>query len=180
MALIPNKITAGLTLSLAFGLANYPGPQWSSLLLLRGAGQIDLEGLTDDKLHIISDSAANTSSWVPGNYFYSLRVTDGTDTHEIESGSLEVRPDLAQADASFDGRAHAEKVLQSIEAVIEGRATRDQDSYRINNRELRRTPISQLLKLRDLYRHEVAQLKARRRGKDTLGRTILVRFGHGV
>jgi hypothetical protein len=180
MALIPTKITAGLTLVISFELAAFSGPQWQSLLLLRGAGSIDLEGSADGQLHLITGSVANTGSWAPGHYSYSLRVTDGTDTHEIEAGMLEVRPDLAQAAASFDGRAHAEKVLSSIEAVIEGRATRDQDSYRINNRELRRTPISQLLKLRDVYRHEVAQIKARRRGKDTLGRAILVRFGHGV
>lgn len=180
MALIPNKITAGLTLSVTFELADYPGPEWSSLLLLRGAGSIDIEGGSDGKIHTLAETSTNTQGWAPGNYSYSLRVTDGTDTYQVESGSLNILPDLAQADANFDGRAHAEKVLESIEAVIEGRATKDQDSYRINNRELRRTPISQLLKLREVYRAEVAQLKARRRGKQTLGRSILVRFGNGV
>lgn len=180
MALIPNKITAGLTLSLTFELTSYPGPQWSCLLLLRGAGHIDIEGSSNSKAHTLAESFGNTQGWLPGNYSYSLRVTDGTVTHEIESGLLDILPDLALADASFDGRAHAEKVLSSIEAVIEGRATKDQDSYRINNRELRRTPISQLLKLREVYRAEVAQLKARRRGRQTLGRPILIRFGHGV
>lgn len=51
---------------------------------------------------------------------------------------------------------HAQKVLAAIEAVLENRATQDQDSLSIGNRQLRRTPIADLLLLRDKYKSEVA------------------------
>jgi hypothetical protein len=179
MAGIPQSTTAGTTLALSLALTAYPAPDWSASLILRGAQSIDLASQFDGKLHTFTATADVTAAWKPGDYWYSLRVTDGDNVHEVETGTLTVDPDLA-AMGEFDGRTHAERTLQAIEAVIEGRASRDQDSYRINNRELRRTPISQLLKLRDVYRQEVRRLRASRRGKDTLGRQVLARFNSHV
>ncbi|WP_198556044.1 hypothetical protein [Halomonas sp. MES3-P3E] len=179
MAGIPKSTTAGTTLALSLALTAYPAPDWSATLILRGAQSIDLASQPDGKLHTFTTAADVTASWKPGDYWYSLRVTDGTEVYEVETGTLTVDPDLA-AVSEFDGRTHAERTLQAIEAVIEGRASKDQDSYRINNRELRRTSISQLLKLRDVYRQEVRRLRASRRGKDTLGRQVLARFNSNV
>jgi hypothetical protein len=67
------------------------------------------------------------------------------------------------ASAGFDGSTHAQRTLAAIEAVLEKRATRDQEKYSINNRELSRTPISDLLLLRDRYKTQVRmELKAKR------------------
>lgn len=180
MAGIPKSTTAGTTLALSLALTAYPAPDWSATLILRGAQSIDLASQPDGKLHTFTTAADVTASWKPGDYWYSLRVTDGTEVHEIDTGTLTVKPDLASVPEGYDGRAHAEKVLESIEAVIEKRATLDQESYRINNRELRRTSPGQLLKLRDVYRQEVRRLRASRRGKDTLGRQVLARFNSHV
>jgi len=174
---IPDSFTAGTTLALTVALTAYPPPEWSLTLLLRGPEQRDLTSTPDGTLHAFSVAAVDTASWAAGAYWYSLRATDGTEVHEIETGTLSVAPDLAAVSAEHDGRTHAERVLEAIEAVIEGRASKDQDSYRINNRELRRTPVSQLLKLRDVYRQEVRRARAAKRGRDTLGRQILARFG---
>lgn len=177
---IPESITAGTTLAFSLALTAYPAPDWSLTLVLRGGQSIDLSSVPDAALHTFAVSAADTGAWLPGDYWYSLRATRGADVHEIDSGSLTVKPDLTALTEVYDGRVHAERVLESIEAVIEGRASKDQDSYRINNRELRRTPISQLLKLRDIYRNEVRRLKAARQGRNTLGRPILARFGRNA
>ena len=75
-----------------------------------------------------------------------------------------MRPDIAQLAAGHDARSHVQRVLDAIEAVLEKRATLDQEQYRINNRELRRTPIADLLKLRDRYRMELQRAKAARNG----------------
>ncbi|MDR5887553.1 hypothetical protein [Vreelandella janggokensis] len=176
MAYIPDSFTAGTTLAITVALTAYPPPEWAGTLIIRGAQSIDLESQPDEKLHAFSASAETTGAWTAGAYWYSLRVNNGEEVHEIETGTLTVAPDLADLQEGYDGRGHAEKVLEAIEAVIEGRASKDQDSYRINNRELRRTPISQLLKLRDVYRQEVRRARAARRGRDTLGRQVLARF----
>lgn len=180
MAHIPDSITAGTTLSFTVALTAYPPPDWSLSLLLRGPQAHDLTSTQDGTLHAFGVSAVDSAGWPPGAYWYSLRATDGAEVHEVETGTLNVAADLAAVSTDYDGRSHAEKVLEAIEAVIEGRATKDQDSYRINNRELRRTPISQLLKLRDVYRQEVRRARAAKRGRDTLGRQVLARFGHGA
>jgi len=178
MARLPETIKAGLSFSLTLSLADYQAPEWQAKIILRGPSQIDLTSEPAGEDHDFSKAPSITSAWSAGDYWYSLRVTDGAAVYEIESGRLTIQPDLEAEDTGYDGSTHPEKVLAAIEAVIEGRASKDQDSYRINNRELRRTPISQLLKLRDTYRTEVARLKAARRGKNTLGRQILARFGN--
>jgi hypothetical protein len=174
--IIPEKIGAGLTFSHLVTLTAYPAPGWVLTVALRGPSAIDLTASAEKNPHRISASAATTAAWVPGVYWYTARVTDGTDVIEVERGQLEITPDLASQTADFDGRTHAEKTLAAIEAVIEKRATLDQERYRINNRELYRTPITDLLKLRDLYRAEVRAERAAACGKSLFGATVRVRL----
>lgn len=176
MAGIPERITAGTTASFSLALTAFPAPDWSLRLIMRGPTAIDLPSTPDGALHLFEAAASKTGEWESGAYWYSLRATNGGEVHEVETGTVYVDPDLASLPAGYDGRTHARKTLEAIEAVIEGRASKDQDSYRINNRELRRTPVAQLLKLRGVYRREVAQESDARRGKTTLGRQILARF----
>lgn len=58
------------------------------------------------------------------------------------------------------GESHAQRVLAAIEAVLERRATVDQQSYGIEGRSLARMPIGDLLRFRDRYRAEVAAERA--------------------
>lgn len=173
MAIIPKEIAAGVTLELGVSFAEHPAPDWSLELTLRGPAAIDITSSADGDAHVISADAAATASWTAGRYSYQLRATDGTDVVTIERGELVIAPDLAAASAGYDGRTHARKVLDAIEAVIEGRASLDQQSYQINNRSLSRTPISDLLKLRNQYRAEVRAEAQRGAG---YGRKVKVRF----
>ena len=88
-----------------------------------------------------------------------------------------VKADLAAISTSQDLRSHARKTLDAIEATIEGRASLDQERYRINNRELYRTPLETLKKLRDQYRAEVSREEAKLSGKSMFGKTLRVRLG---
>ncbi len=58
---------------------------------------------------------------------------------------------------------HAEKMLQAIEAVLEGRATDEYKSLKINNREITKHSFDELRRLREYYRAELTRIKARRR-----------------
>ena len=173
---IPNTITAGTTLEIPVTLTAYPAPAWSLTLVMRGPGKIDLQAAARNNQHVVSAPADTTSEWAPGRYWYSLRVTDGDRVEEVDAGEMVIAPDLMQADASFDGRDHLRRVLDAIEAVIEGRASKDQERYRIKDRELYRTPVGDLLKLRNTYRNELARKNAAKRGSDLLGRQVRVRF----
>lgn len=168
-SILPDKIGAGLTFSTLVTQTAYPAPKWSLVITMRGPSVIDLTTSAEGAQHRLSVSAANTADWLPGIYSYSVRATDGVDVFEIESGQLTVSANLANAVAGYDARSHAERALEAIEAVLEKRASLDQERYRINNRELQRTPIPDLLKLRDRYMNEVRQQKAASRGKNLFG-----------
>lgn len=174
--LILENIKAGFPLKIGVTLTAFPAPEWSLLLIMRGPGKIDLASVADGASHRIEVSAVETSAWAAGFYWYELRAQSADDVQLVEEGRTTVTPDLAAADASFDGRSHAEKVLASIEAVIENRATIDQQSYQINNRQLTRTPLADLLKLRAQYQAIVRSANAKKRGRSLTGRRLLTEF----
>lgn len=177
MGEIPSKIGAGVTFRATIDAPHYPAPDWQLALIARGGSQIDLISRYDGDGHVLEATATETASWQPGNYSYVLRAVSGDDVYQVDAGAFAITPDLAAVQEKHDPRGHAQKVLDAIEAVIENRATIDQQSYMIGNRSLQRTPIADLLKLRSVYRAEVASKKAARSGRgSSMGRTIKVRM----
>lgn len=146
-------------------------------LLLRGPETIDLTATGDGSEHLFYASAATTSAWAPGVYRYAVRATRGDDVRPVVSGSLEIIPDIALMEAGALVLSHARIVLNNINAVIEKRATQDQQKYVINNRELWRTPIPELLKLREVYMAEVRmEDRAACGNRGQFGPALRVRF----
>lgn len=174
----PKKITAGLTFRHSINLTAYPASIWSITIFLRGATAIDITAAKDGNLHIFNVPADTTKNYKAGHYGYSLRATDNLgDVEEIEAGAIEIISDLASLSDPIDSRTHAQKTLAALEAVIEGRATLDQEHYRLNNRELWRTPLTDLIKLRNQYRNEVAREQAKANGQNIFGKVIRVQLG---
>ena len=169
-------MNAGLTFSRHIGLTAFPAPEWSLSVILRGPGAIELSATPSGTQHLITATAAETSQWLAGHYWYSVRVASAGEVHQVDEGTLEVKPDLATVTGPYDGRGHVERVVDAIEAVIQGRASIDQSRYKINGRELERTPLGDLLKLRDQYREELRRMKMAKGGQSLLGRNVLVRF----
>jgi hypothetical protein len=68
--------------------------------------------------------------------------------------------------------------LDAIEATIEGRASKDQESYSIQGRSLARTPIADLILLRGKYKAEYVQMQRAEKLRNGLGHggNIKVRF----
>ena len=57
---------------------------------------------------------------------------------------------------------HAEKMIEAIEAVLEGRITDEYKTIKINNREITKHSFDELRRLREYYRAELTRIKARR------------------
>ena len=165
--IIPSKITAGVSFSARVNLDDYPAGVWALALMLRGPSVIDVAATVDGNDHVFT--VDDTTEWEAGDYAYTIRATLGAKVAEVESGRVRILADLADAEAGFDGRSHARICLDAIEAVIAKRATLDQERYRINNRELYRTPIGELLKLRNTYREEVRREDLKARGGSRFG-----------
>lgn len=120
----------------------------------------------DGSRYNVQAGPATTATWIAG--FYSVaRWVEKAGARQTLSGllgaelggpigQLKIYADPALTAQGFDSRSHARKTLEAIEAVIEGRATKDQEEYTIGGRALKRTPIEELVKLRGRYKAEVA------------------------
>lgn len=154
--IIPKTIQAGVNFTASATLPAYANG-WDVLLYLRGPSAVDLEATQDGNVFTFAATGAVTSAWKPGEYAYSIRATNGGDVVELAACRVTVLPDLVAAAEGHDARSEYRKALEAIEAVLAKRATMDQERYRINNRELYRTPIGDLLKLRAFYAQKVAE-----------------------
>lgn len=118
---------------------------------------ISFAATADGDDYTVSVSSATTATWSAGWYSWAAYVSKDGTRYTCDSGQIEIKPDPAAASAGHDGRGHARRVLDAIEAVLESRASLDQKSVTIGDRSLERTPIEDLLRLRRQYQAEVAR-----------------------
>ncbi|SAL03141.1 hypothetical protein AWB77_06718 [Caballeronia fortuita] len=160
----PASLRAGVTFDCTLKLNRYQAPDWALSVLLRGPAAIDISSQADGQDHHLVADAATTAEWIAGDYVYAIHAINGGTVLEIEGGQIAILPSLAAIAPGTDVRTHAQIALANIEAVLAKRSTQDQERYTINNRELWRTPLGDLLKLRDYYRAEVRREKQAQRG----------------
>lgn len=175
--IVPKTINGGFNFNAQTWQPNYSGAEWTLELLLRGTGTITLTGERNSARHVFSANAEETATWVAGEYAYFLRAVSGSDAHLIEQGNVRVLPDATKIADGTDVRSEARKALDAIDAVIAKRAAIDQKSYRINNRELERTDIKDLIALRAHYFDLVQREEAKARGKSLFGRQVKFYMG---
>ena len=153
---------------------------WALSYALVKAGK-NIEIVTSDagdNHHLVNISAADSAKWPAGDYKYYAYVTLGTDRHKVDEGSITINPNYAALEGGYDARSHWKIVLENVEAVIQGRATRDQSSYTINGRQLSRTPIADLIMLYNKAKSAVAGEERAERIANGLGNNgkIQLRF----
>ena len=100
-----------------------------------------------------------TATWTAGEYSWSCWVEKGAERYSGTAypwrGECTILPNPATT-TTYDARSHARKVLDAIEAVLEGKATADVAEYTIGGRALKKMPVADLLKWRQRYASEVA------------------------
>lgn len=159
-------------------IPDYGADTYTARYELRGPSSIDIDCTGSGTTYEVSETAATTADWTPGKYYWNLFVIDGSTRIWIDSGSIEILPDLSSA-TEYDGRRHCEKVIEAIEAVIEGKASTDQSSVSVGGRSISRMSFAELIAVRDRYRQELRRIEdaeAIRRGYKPRS-TIRVRFG---
>jgi hypothetical protein len=173
----PDLIVAGDTAKWLRSLDDYPASEsWVlSYTLVSAAQRYTFSATASGADHLVTVAATTTATWVAGTYTWRAQVSKAGEVYTVGTGSLTVRPSFATA---TDGRSHARRTLEAIEAVIEGRATSEVSYYMIGGRQLRYIEPAQLLALRDRYRAEVAREDAAQRAAAGLPdrRRVFVRF----
>ena len=159
------EFVAGDTFDQTVEVADYPASEGWTLkysLTARFATPTQLTIIltastnADGVRYDLEEAPATTAAWEPGAYTWARWVEKSGARQTLnESGQLVIKSDPANTAQGHDGRTHAKKVLDAIEAVIENRATLDQENYTIAGRSLSRTPLKELQKLRADYKAEV-------------------------
>ena len=143
-----------------------------------GGEEITISASISGTDFIVEVPSATTAAFPPGVYHWQAYITRASDSQRItiDSGTFDVSPNRDLA--TTDPRSHFKIVLDNIEAVIEERATKDQEAYSINGRSLSRTPVADLQQLADSYRGKYNAEINRHRAKKGLGHhgRLLTRF----
>ena len=117
---------------------------------------ITLTASTSGSDYRVQEAAGITASWKPGAYTWARWVEKaGPIRQSLGNGQLEVKTDPAAAVQGYDGRSHARKMLDAINAAMEAFSI-GVKQYTIGSRSMTKQDIPELLTLRDRYRAEVA------------------------
>lgn len=182
---IQDRLIAGDTLDFTDQVAEYPATDGWTLryrLIPRFTtpvqAPITLTATAVGADYRVQAGSTTTASWATGDYSWGRWVEQIGMRQSLGSGVIYIAPDLATTAQGHDARTHVQKVLDAIEAVLEGRASMDQEQYEIDGRSLKRTPIADLLVLRSQYRTELLNEKQKERVAAGLSdqRNIRVRF----
>jgi len=165
-------------------VADYPPADFTASYIARitGGGNTEIlitgTNYNSGEAYLFTAASSITADFTAGDYHFQLEIVRNSDGNRIvvDRGAFTAIVDLDVGGA--DPRTHAEKMLTKIEALLEGRADADVQSYSIAGRSLTKMTPDELVKWRNYYRSEVLLLKQKDDIK--LGRksptTVKVRF----
>lgn len=158
----PTTLHAGDSVSWERFEPGYPASAgWSLRYVFTGPERHQVEAISGAPYRV-ELSAGTTATWAPGLYrWVALAVSSGDGRVTLGQGRLEVSPNLEAADP-LDARTHAERMLDLVEAALEKRIPKDQQSYEIDGQRLDRIPIERLNALRLQYRREIQRARSNR------------------
>lgn len=128
-------------------------------LVKSGVAVISFDATTSGTKYQVRRTATQTEAYAAGVYAWQSWVEKGagaaTERYTLDTGTIEVLPRFsALSGAGTDLRTHAKKMLDAIEASLEGRATKAQKSYSIAGRTLEYLTPKELTEWRNYYRSE--------------------------
>lgn len=149
--------------------------KYSARLENAGSTEIEITASESGSDYIVEVGQATTANYTAGVYHWQAYIIRSSDSERvtIDSGTWEVKAN--RDTATTDPRGHVKKVLDAIEATIEGRASKDQESYSIQGRSLGRTPIADLILLRDKYKAEYVRETRAERIRNGLGHSGIIK-----
>lgn len=178
-AIEPNTIRVGDTVKFTKCFADYPASDgWELAYELGGQASQSLdfgtEVTADGDGFAITIPASTTGAWQEGVYWYRGRVSKSGEVFTVAEGTLSV----TSTTQAYAERDHVQKVIDALDAMMEKKATKDQQSYAIQGRSISRMTIDEIIRWRNYYRGELKRLERQERLSKGLGTgtTIQTRF----
>lgn len=175
----PASLNAGDTAKWLKTLPDYPADDGWALAykLVNTAGAVEFAATASGSAHLVNIGAATTAAWAPGTYDWRAMASKDGEFYTVAAGRITIAPVFGSA--ALDARSQPRRMLENVEAMLEGRASTAVRSYEIAGRKLENYAIPDLLTLRDRLRQDVARedaAAAMAAGASPRGR-IQVRYG---
>ncbi|WP_108820263.1 hypothetical protein [Pseudovibrio sp. Alg231-02] len=128
--------------------------------------KIEFDATASEGGFFVGLGSEQNADWTSGAYQWAAFITRKSDgaRKTVGSGRFEVLPDLASGDA-IDLRSHARRMLEQLEALIEGRAKSNVASYEIAGRKLTKLTPKELQDWHTHYRKLVRIEDRKRTGR---------------
>lgn len=183
---MPDVLFAGMTYEWDISTSDYSTDDYSIKLALKFVGSSTVTAVTaavgSSSGYTFTLTATATAALTIGDYEWEEYAESGTGAstirYPINSGTCVIRRWLG-ATGTVDSRSDNVIALAAINAVLSGRAAKDQEEFSIAGRSLKRTPIPELIALKKYYSAEVEkeeQESAVANGKPPAGQ-IYMKFG---
>ena len=112
--------------------------------------------------YTVAQSASDSENWASGEYELELFIENGPDRWPVDSKQVEI---VAYAAGAQDRRSQVKRTLDAIDAMIEGRSSKDVQEYSIQpgsgSRSLKHFSADELMTLRSKYAGLYASEQAR-------------------
>jgi hypothetical protein len=166
---IPTKITAGTSVSWMVALPDFPASAgWTlTYTLVSPSAQVVVTSAPSADRHLFEITYATTGAWVAGSYAWQSHVSNGTERYQVDSGTVEIVSDFAEATTGTDTRTWLDTAIESLQASIAGRASKTQLTQSLpNGLQIQHMTLDQQISA-------LKRLKAMRAGKDRSLKNIM-------
>lgn len=176
-----SQLIVGDSLNMLDTYADYPASEGWTLKTtftprLSTSAKITLTATPEGDAYRTQVAPSTTATWVAGDYSVQQWVEKSGQRVTVATGSVKLLPDPASVAPGYDDRSHLEKMIANIEAMLEGKTTKDVQEYSIAGRMLKHIPINELIALRDKYKHQLAAENRSKSSSQGFGRKIYTRF----
>jgi len=156
--------------------ATFPASAWTLVYTLVSAtAQIQITATASGIDHLVELTSTTTGAYDAGDYTWQAHISKGDERYKVGEGLLTVIPDFATKSSGYDSRSHVKKVLDALEASIEGRASKTQVEQSISGVQIKHMTLAEQVTLRDQYALKYRKEQAAKNGTSA-HRTTTARF----
>ena len=155
----PKQILAGATVQWTKSLSDFPAATWTLAYTFVGSVvKLNLTATVSGSLHLLTITQVQSATMNLGAttlpYFWQSYASSGTERYKVGEGNIDVLADLADASVGYDGRSYVKKTLDALDAIILGKASKDQKMALVGDRQIQRMSPAELLQWRSFYQAE--------------------------